>query len=999
VDLMRKCVLIGAMTLMLALPAPAIAVPAGAGADVQVLHADGAEVVLELHTVGATLEELEADGAPCQIVRTPSTVQAEEPGRPQLPLRVVLLGVPPQAELALEVVPLRTTNLPGRHDVCPAPEQAVEQGEDGSFSTVVRARAADRAVYQEDSFYPSELVQMDDLGFVRSQRIVRLAVSPFQINPLTGELRQHERLRVVLRFLDGTRGAGPVKEPQAVETALNRVLLNYDAAKAWRGAASSPATAAWTPPDPGYKIAVQEEGIYELSRAMLASAGLPVDTLDPRTLQLFVDGQEVAIAVSGEGDGRFDEGDLLLFYGHGVDTLYTDTNIYWLSYGTSQGVRMAERPSLSGGAPSASYPTSVHLEDNLAYLSSLPMEEGADHWYGARIDASGTGNASWQDYDITVDQMASGVFTATLEASLAGNYKGIHHLRLYVNGQQVYDDSWYGRTVQLGSAAFSQDMLSEGQNTVRVELANDTPGQTLDMAYVNWLRLGYVRGTVADEDVLAFTGEEPGYWQYQLSGFSGPDLELFDVTDPLRVCRLTGASVSRPALWLPLLASGSDMAAGMDTAAAAGEQATAVADHTLRFGDGYDGGRRYLAQTTAQRLAPLSIELDVPSALQSPVAGADYVIITHSDFADAIQPLAAHRQAQGLRTHTVDVQDVYDEFGYGLMSSEAIRGFLAFAYDNWPGAAPSYVLLVGDGTYDFRHHKTNTATTYMPPYLAMVDANLGETAADNRFAAVAGDDILPDLSVGRLPATRASEVEAMVSKILNYETSPAVGDWNHNVLFVADDLEGGGGDFYRLSDEIADGYADPPTNTVKLLPESYAASKVYLGRTCPDENPATTCKQEIVDTLNDSGALLVSFVGHATKQFWAAERLLDIAGLRELNNGDKLPIALPMTCLEGYFHEAQRGEISFGEGNLLMPNAGAVASWSPTGLGVSSGHDYLERGLFLALFHDGVQDLGPATDQAKLFMVATAPPGSHEDLLDTYLLLGDPALQVHTLEP
>jgi len=994
---MPRRVLVVVGILLLVLPASSVALPAGPHTDLQVLRSDGRGVVLELLTVGATPEERVADGAVCQVLRVPSSVQSAQPGRPQLPQRVVLLGVPPQAELALEVLPLKTARLMGTHNICPAPRETVERNENGAFGTVDGDQAPAPEAYEENRFYPQELVKMDDLGFVRSQRVVRLALSPFQVISVSGEVRQHERLRVVLRFLKGAEGAGSIEEPQQFETALSSVLLNYEAARAWRGAAGSSVAPAWTPPDPGYKIAVEEEGIYELGRTSLEAAGLPVDTLDPRTLKLFSGGQEVAMAVSGEEDGRLDEGDVLLFYGQGVDTRYTGTNIYWLTYGMDHGLRLVERPSLRGGVGSSSYRASVHLEDNLAYLSALPMEEGADHWYGARIDASGTGNASWQDYDVTVQHMATGHFTATLEVSLAGNYKGIHHLGLYINGQQVHDDSWYGRTVYQGSASFPQSTLLEGENVVRVELANDTPGQSLDMAYVNWVQLDYERRAVAVGDLLAFAGEEAGDWTYQVSGFSDPNLEIFDVSDPFGVSQVTGATVVSPALWLPLIASGNPVTGTMAATSPAGGDT--AGDHTLCFGDSHGTPRRYLAQTTARRLSPLSIELDNPSAWQSPAEGADYIMITHSDFSEAVQPLAAHRESQGLRTQQVDVQDIYDEFGYGLMSAEAIRDFLAYAYGNWPGVAPSYVLLVGDGTYDFRRYRLNTAPTYIPPYLAMVDPSLGEAAADNRFAAVAGDDILPDLSVGRLPASTAAEAAVMVGKILNYETDPAPGDWNLSVLFVADDLEGGGGNFYKLSDDIADGYLDPPTNSVKLLPDPYVARKVYLGQTCPDENPATTCKQEIVDALNDSGALLVSYIGHSTKQYWAAERVMDFAGLRELANGDKLPIALPMTCLEGYFHEAERGALSFGEGNLLMPNAGVVASWSPTGLGVASGHDYLERGLFLALFHDGARELGPATDQAKLYLVATAPPDSYRDLIDTYVLLGDPALQVHMAQP
>ena len=56
-----------------------------------------------------------------------------------------------------------------------------------------------------------------------------------------------------------------------------------------------------------------------------------------------------------------------------------------------------------------------------------------------------------------------------------------------------------------------------------------------------------------------------------------------------------------------------------------------------------------------------------------------------------------------------------------------------------------------------------------------------------------------------------------------------------------------------------------------------------------------------------------------------------------LTNQDRLPVFVSMTCLEGYFHEADASFHAFGESVVRMPKVGAVASWSPTGLGLASG--------------------------------------------------------------
>jgi uncharacterized repeat protein (TIGR01451 family) len=103
---------------------------------------------------------------------------------------------------------------------------------------------------------------------------------------------------------------------------------------------------------------------------------------------------------------------------------------------------------------------------------------------------------------------------------------------------------------------------------------------------------------------------------------------------------------------------------------------------------------------------------------------------------------------------------------------------------------------------------------------------------------------------------------------------------------------------------------------------------------------------------------------------------------------------LPMTCNEGYFHDAAAGSESLSEAGVRRAQNGVIASWAPTGFGLSTGHDLLERGLFLAMFYDRTKELGAAATAGKLYLIAYGSPGAYLDLIDTFLLLGDPALRV-----
>ncbi|MGH7782601.1 MAG: hypothetical protein ACREO5_01985, partial [Candidatus Binatia bacterium] len=102
----------------------------------------------------------------------------------------------------------------------------------------------------------------------------------------------------------------------------------------------------WVAAQPGVKIGVRAEGIYRVTKAQLQTAGFDVSS-DPTTWQLYLEGHEQAINVAANGD-------YVEFYGKGIDTVESDTRIYYLLAGPSSGKRMAIRKAGPSLGPSAS---------------------------------------------------------------------------------------------------------------------------------------------------------------------------------------------------------------------------------------------------------------------------------------------------------------------------------------------------------------------------------------------------------------------------------------------------------------------------------------------------------------------------------------------------------------------------------------------------------------------------------------------------------------------
>ena len=897
-------------------------------------------------------------------VQVPGMPAAAQPGMPQLPQASVLIGLPPAGRPELRVIEGEEERIPLAHPVYPAPAPVPVQASVRTHGvpweqpvSPANAFVRDEQAYASDTFYPPEAVTMDEAGWLRDHRVVRLTVHPIRYNPARGELAVIKHMVFQVRFVPAPPGSSDpdsrVQTPSGIpspafEAVLDSALLNAETARHWR--ASSPALPAAAPANVpatqagSYKIAVHADGLYQLTYADLQAAGLPVGSLDPRTLQLYEHGQEIAIQVTGEVDGSFDAYDRILFYGQASKSRYTDRTVYWLCFGHAAGLRMRSR-TVSPGAQPVDTPAGIawataRYAENHFYDSLLPAADG-DHWYAASVTPGEEHTAS-----LPLMPPLGSASTATLHVRMVGRTSDRfvapdHRATFAVNGHDVGEWTWDGYAAVTATLPVHPAVLRAGGNLVTVSLPGHT-GAFGEETWIDTIEIVYPLHAVSGDEVT-FEGQAGG-GRYELGGFTGNDILLYDISDPRQAVQLQGATVS----------SGPP--------------------HTLSFADAPAHEATYLALTAAQVRQPSDIAADAPSNLYGTANGADYVIVTHADFASAVQPLAAHRRAQGLRVAVIDVQDVYDEFSGGQIDPAAIHDFVAYAYDHWASPPPTYILLVGDGSFDFRDHYRYGSANYIPPYLATVDPWWGETAADNLYVTVHGDDPLPDVLLGRLPVNTAAEARTVVHKILDYEQAPWPGDWNARHVFVADDADGGG-DFAASADAVHDRFVHAP----------WVGHKIYL-----DDLPVETAQQRLLTAWNQ-GALLVSFVGHSSWHQWAVEALFDMDDLPGLHNSRQWPMVLSMTCFSGFFHHPEYGTLD--ESLLRLDGGGAVATWSPSGLGLSASHDYLYQGFYQAVFGDGQAQLGQATLAGKLHLYSHTQ--AYNDLLHTYHLFGDPAMALN----
>ncbi|MDY7078208.1 MAG: C25 family cysteine peptidase [Chloroflexota bacterium] len=890
-------------------------------------------------------------------------VLSEQPGHPQLPVYSALVGLPPTGEVWLRVVEVVREIVPLPHLPLPAPvTRPVHLSPDGQpvFSTdELATRVPDPTVYAADALYPDAVVRLGLPQWVRGRRVALLTVSPVRVNPVTRQMEVVRSLHLEVVFerpvLDSSSSYSPAQGRDPFAQVLASTLVNPTAAHWQNPRLPEDALIQYTNIITGspFKVVVDEAGLYALTYDDLANTGLPVDSLDPRALRLThgLARQEIAIQVEGEGDGVFDPGDRVLFYAEPEFSRFADTGVYLLDYGQTNGLRMDTRSGDPGGLPSGIVWRTAQAETNHHYESRYAGRDG-DHWYWDNLrqpDRTLGTYAIWLDAPLSTVAAPTATLTLWLQGYTDPIQNPDHRVLVSMADTLVGEVTWDGATAVETSVSVPASLLHDGENQITLSLPG--VGVTTEGLWLDAFRLIYPSTGRAGSDPVHFRGGANPQ-AYTLTGWNSPDLSIYDITDPVTPRQVSGYN---------LVSSGGT--------------------HTLILGDDDAYTSTYLVVTDDQTKTPLALQ--AADILDGP-PGADYVIITHPALAAAVAPLAAHRETQGWTVAVVDVDAIYDTYGAGRMSPEAIRAFLQHAYNTGTAVIPMYVLLVGDGSYDFKNFSGGGVQNLIPPYLADVDPELGETAADNRYACVDGDDVLPDLLLGRLPVKTAEEAQIVVNKIIQYEMNPFPGGWNADVLLVADDADHGG-DFASPSD-------------------SYAASQVIAPFTvtrhyCAGSDPAVSdCSTQDTEALRTAiladwnrGALLIQFTGHSSWQQWAAERFFHLDDLPVLRNGQRLPIVLEMTCFTAAF---QRPEPTLDEALVTLEGGGAVAAWGGTGLGVGTGHHRLSAGFFNALFTSQTETLGEATLAGKLILAST---GQNLDLLDTYVLLGDPALEPNRL--
>jgi hypothetical protein len=677
----------------------------------------------------------------------------------------------------------------------------------------------------------------------------------------------------------------------------------------------------WVVSQPGAKIGVRKEGFYRVTNAELQAAGFAVGS-NSANWRLFMEGVEQAIIV-GAGNQYIE------FYGRGIDTRESDTRMYYLIADTVPGKRIQTRVlrPIGGTVASVNYPVVAETKERVSYLSSTLNGEVENYW--GRIVTSAPTNFSFR---VTgVDYLSS---NAIITVRMKGFSANAHLVGLKINGNPLTSLTGFGESDFYGVSTVPSNFLVEGNNSLEMTSLNPSDFNLFDSVTVQ-----FARRYQADQNRVSFF--TPGYRKVDVSGFTSSNVRIFETTYDGSPQLLTN---------FPIEQNGGSFTAKLPSS------------RTMVMYGVEDSG---LLQSP-------SVKANVPSTLSTAANSANLVIISHSapDFLAAAETWANYRRGQGFTVKVVDVTDVYDEFGYGVMSSRSINSFLDYAYHNWQ-TPPQYVLLLGDGSYDPRNYEGFGYFDMVP--MKFVDTYYEETGSDEALADFDNDG-LAEIAIGRIPARTSAQITTAFNKTTAFETPP-MQSLDRGALFACDMPIGY--DFCGMNQFLSD-----------QLPVSMPKMMVRRGLPPPNEmTPDPNAQTNLINGLN-TGKYIVNYAGHGAAGLWASTSFFSVNNVPQLTNLNNQSIFTMLTCLNGYFIRLRETDSCIAERLLSSQTGGAVVAWASSGETTPDVQLIMGSQFYYQVAVGNITRMGDLVKDAK----SVLPSGT--DVRFSWVLLGDPMLKI-----
>ncbi|MDH7514552.1 MAG: C25 family cysteine peptidase [Bacteroidota bacterium] len=769
------------------------------------------------------------------------------------------------------------------------------------------------------------------------QRIVEVRVPLFAVNPAKVESRWVNAYRFVLI------PAG--RERSSVQASAGRG--GYFTQPFIRKSLDLDTSGAWIPASrEAVRFDVNKDGIYMIDARWLRTAGVEPAALDPTLVRLFWKGREIPLFTVGMEDGKFDEGDIFIFAGErnydergyrrvpeSLDdpypqyfNKYSDSAAYWLTFADVPGRRMqvlvTPEPVQADTVDWAfhcfhSEPENWLFALSTDYVRQQFCEWGADKTWFHTWMRTGTARFPFPVDHLKPD-MGARVWQKSGSWASSASQRPYHRVSVAVNdGPPLdtveYDVNWQG----LCEGRCAPRDIRNGTNMIAV--TNEKLYEGDNALYLDWFDIEYPRFLVAGGGAFSFSVDRE----------MGSGLRVF------RVDSLAGDSV------IIVRKRGQDFAVVSPLGKAPGGAGT------LWFADSLVEGTMYFIAGWDSLPSPSRGRLRRVPDLRATDHQAAYLVITAEEFipeAEQYASFIANRYGVGARV--VAVEDIYDNYSFGVFNPEAIKLFLFDAVGTWSSDPLRYVFLVGDANYNYKAAPTPHTRNFVPSY--------GFPVSDIWLVSFDSLSIEPACAVGRLPVHSGAEILAYLDKharMLALEPD----EWDKTTLHFS-------GGTNNLPQEKLDELKRMNDAIIRevVMPAPFAGNPIHFYKT---RDPATDFGPYPIPWVHDriaEGGIAISYFGHAAIRTWD-NTIGDPSQL--FNTKDRTPIVSDFGCSTSKF--ADPDGVSFAEQFVVPPGTQAIGYVGNAAIGFTTTASVIGLLYYEALLKNGYTAIGDAHRQAK----------------------------------
>lgn len=730
-----------------------------------------------------------------------------------------------------------------------------------------------------------------------------------------------------------------------------------------------------------YKLGVTKSGIYKITYQELTAMGIVVSNFNPSQFAVFGsyglmlpeknstprtdDIQELAIAVTGQDDGRFDPGDEIWFYAQGpvswkyntfyqlwehTTHVYSDTISYFFTPDQGSGKRIAIPDNIS------TPPTkSVSEYDFYTFYNKdeFNLARSGRLWLGELFDVITTRTIPFQIPELANSgEIGFKIYTAASSANSSSF--------TITAGNQTWSIPHYPTSTSfnspVASGTTSYKLFAGMQLPLNLNLKYNKPSSSAK-AYLDYIDVSARCKLLFNSGQMIFSDPKSigtgSIAQFTLQNAAGK-ATIWDVTDPLNCMKISHST------------QGND----------------------IQFIRPADELRQYVAFANDGFLTPVFKHKVVNQNLHA-LQHADMLIVAYDKFMPQALRLATYHATQSdLDVALFGLESVYNEFSAGTPDITAIRDFVRMMYEKSPaGKEPKYLLLFGDGSYDYKNI-LDANTNFIPTWQSIESFDpISSTTTDDYFGILDPNEGVSladriDIGIGRLPVRSLEEAEKVVDKIIFYSSADTstMGDWQNVITFVADDDDEHTNDHVRDSEALAAVVSEQNENLNidKIYLDSYVQLSVPNGTRYPEVNKAITQRIE-------KGSLIVNYIGHGGETGWSHEEVLSSNEINNWENMRNMPVFLTATCEFSRFDDP--GRVSAGEWVLLNPKGGGVALFTTTRPTYGEQNFELNK----SFFENAIPSLGEAPLRMGDIIKKAKQDHGSDDNGRKFVLLGDPA--------